>query len=414
MRFQTSAERLPSPLPPGHFAGCGHAVRARVPLAEARPSPNHVHPTLTDLIAVPAGPWKALHARAIEPNGYYDPDWAVAVARHARGHGGAQALLAWDPSNQNRLTGLLPVRWSRQAMTLPLPMLVAWSGYAPLTVPALDRDCAQRAAGALLDAAREQGARALLLPTVAIEGAAFDAVRAASSEQGLSIKILRRFQRAGLDASQDADTALHSALGGKKLKELRRQRRRLEDTGALLLKVSTTPAEVAAALECFLLLEQKGWKGLCGTSLGQDEGNAAFIRKAAIALAERARFEIVSLTRAGTLIASGLILRDADRAYFLKIAIDEDESRASPGVQLTLDITRHLCADTRVAFADSLADSEHPMIDRVWRARIEIADVFITLRPRDPVAHAIRNLVMARYAAIDCVRTLRRMKEKLK
>ncbi len=53
----------------------------------------------------------------------------------------------------------------------------------------------------------------------------------------------------------------------------------------------------------------------------------------------------MSLTRNGATIASGLILRDGDRAYFFKIAMDESEARTSPGVQLTLDLTRHLCAD---------------------------------------------------------------------
>ena len=402
-----------SPQPsPARFESSGGGVAAPAPL-KTRQTESRVHPTLTDLLAVPPGAWAALHARAIEPNGYYNPAWAVAVAQHAHERGDAQAVLAWDPSNRDRLTGLLPVRWSRQAFTLPVPMLVAWSGYGPLTVPPLDRDCAPRAAGALLDAAREHGARALLLPTVAINGAAFGAIRTALSEQGLPFEILRRFERAGLDAAQDANRALRAALGAKKLKDLRRQRHRLEDKGELAIEVSSTPAEVATALERFLVLERKGWKGLRGTGLSQRDGDAAFIRQAAAALAERACFEIVSLTRAGALIASGLILRDADRAYFFKIAIDENESRASPGVQLALDITRHLCADPRVTFADSSADNEHPMIDRVWRARIEIADVFISLRPRDGVAHAIRNLVMARYAAIDCVRTLRRMKEKL-
>ena len=95
------------------------------------------------------------------------------------------------------------------------------------------------------------------------------------------------------------------------------------------------------------------------------------------------------------------------------VPMDETLARTSPGVQLTLDLTKHLCADPDIAFADSTADGEHPMIDHVWRERIEIADVFVALSPRDPYAAAIRALVKARYRAIDLVRTLRRLREKL-
>ena len=156
---------------------------------------------------------------------------------------------------------------------------------------------------------------------------------------------LRGYRRAALDATRDADITLREALGAKKLKELRRQRHRLEDTGALSVCVATTPQDVATALEEFLALETKSWKGARGTALIQHEGDATFIRSAAPALAAEGRFEIVSLVRNGTTIAAGLILRDGDRAYFFKIAMDESEARTSPGLQLTLDITRHLCAD---------------------------------------------------------------------
>jgi CelD/BcsL family acetyltransferase involved in cellulose biosynthesis len=366
-------------------------------------------PHLVDLASVPASAWRDLHARAIEPNAYYDPLWALPVAKHATGRGDAMALLAWD---RDRLIGLMPVHWARRALSLPLPLLVSWNAYAPLSVPLLDRDCAVKAAGALIDAARTAGARALFLQTVATGGPAYAALREALERQGLTDDVMRGFRRAGLNASQDADRALRDALSPKKLKELRRQRHRLEDTGAVRLEVAATAEQIGPALEAFLALEATGWKAARGTALIQDAGDAAFIREAAPALAARGHFEIVSLTRNGETLASGLVLRDRGRAYFFKIAMDVTEARTSPGVQLTLDLTKHLCADPDIVFADSTADGDHPMIDHIWRERIDIADVFAALKPRDPYATAIRTLINARYFAIDIVRTLRRIREK--
>ncbi|MFN3351296.1 GNAT family N-acetyltransferase [Pseudorhodoplanes sp.] len=366
------------------------------------------------LEAVPVPAWQALAANAIEPNACYLPAWALPVARHARGRGDALALTASDRGIDHRLTGLIPVRWAWRALKLPVPLLVSWNAYAPYAVPLLDAGRPIDAAGALIDAARAAGARALLLQSVATKGTAYAAIVAAAKQRGLPLQVMRRFVRAGLDATQDADAVLNGALSAKKRKELRRQRHRLEDTGALSFVVAATPVQIESALEAFLRLEAQGWKGKRGTALVQDSGDASFIRAAVPALAAHGQSEVVRLLRNGETLAAGLILRDRGRAFFFKIAMDEREARLSPGVQLTLELTRHLCADPAIGFADSTADGEHPMIDHIWRARIEIADVFLALSPRDRQATAIRTVLAARYRAIDVVKALRRTMEKRK
>lgn len=367
-------------------------------------------PRFTDLARVALLEWQALHARAAEANAYHDPLWALPVAEHVSGPRAPKALLAWHPQDRERLVGLLPVQTARQAMALPVPMLVGWSAYAPLCLPTLDRDCADAAAAALLDAAAATGAQALLLPLVTVEGAAFAALRQAAQARGSMLRILRSHRRAGLDATRDADALLRDALGTKKLKELRRQRHRLEDRGRVALDMATSPASVAQALEGFLRLEAAGWKGRRGTAMIQNAGEAAFIRKAATAMAAQGRCEIASLTCAGRTVAAGLLLRDRERAFFFKIAMDESVARHSPGVQLTLDITQRLCADARIAFADSTADFDHAMIDHIWRERIVMADVLVPLTARKSVVAALRLMLEARYRALELYRSLRRQR----
>jgi hypothetical protein len=97
---------------------------------------------LTVLPSISIPEWEDLTARAIEPNACYLPLWALAVANHARGRGDALALTANDPTKPGRLTAMMPVRWARRALSLPVPLLVSWNAYAPFSVPLLDRDCA--------------------------------------------------------------------------------------------------------------------------------------------------------------------------------------------------------------------------------------------------------------------------------
>ena len=202
--------------------------------------------------------------------------------------------------------------------------------------------------------------------------------------------------RACLDATRDADELLRDALGAKKLKELRRQRNRLAEHGAVRFDVARTREEVSAALETFLRLEASGWKGKRGTALIQNEGDAAFARCAAPALAEKGQCEIVTLYAGTTPVSAGIVLRHQDRAFFFKLGIDEQFAKFSPGVQLTLDLTRHLCADPTIATADSTASADHPMINPIWRGRFAIGDVLIPLRRNDPAVAMIHAAMILR------------------
>jgi CelD/BcsL family acetyltransferase involved in cellulose biosynthesis len=205
---------------------------------------------------------------------------------------------------------------------------------------------------------------------------------------------------------------LREALGPKKLKELRRQRNRLAETGKVHFDIARTPAEVAIAIEIFLKLEASGWKAKRGTALVQHAGDAAFIRRAAPALAATGQCEIVTLRAGETPVASAIVLRHRDRAFYFKLGVDEGFSKFSPGVQLTLDLTRYLCADPAIALVDSTANADHPMINPIWRERLAIGDVLIPLRRRDMVASLARSALslrqLAREPARRAIRLIRR------
>src|SRR5258705_11681994 len=340
------------------------------------------------LAAVAPDSWRALAGRAIEPNGYYLPDWEIAVNASARERIGASALCAWNDTA--RLTGLMPVISMWRAYKIPLPALVSADPYGTLCTPLLDRDSAENAALQIMRQARQAGARALILRAVSLDGPAMRAFREELRRDGIRPRLLQSHLRASLDARHDAEDLLRDALGTKKLKELRRQRNRLAEHGAIHFEVARTPEAIAAVVEIFLDLEASGWKAKRGTALKQDEGDAAFVRRAASALAETGQCEIVSLRAGATPVAATIVLRHQDRAFYFKLGVDENFAKFSPGVQLTLDLTRHLCADPDIAMVDSTASPDHPMINPIWRGRLSIGDVLIPLRRHDPVVALIR------------------------
>lgn len=361
---------------------------------------------LVDLDAVHPQAWAQLADRAVAPNAFFQPAWTRAVSAHASGKSGAQALLAWDNSSRKRLIGFLPVISAWRALKMPIPMLVAWHAYAPLTVPLLDRDAADAAARGLIEAAARAGAQAILFQSLASDSAAAHALRRATADLGIAPRTMNVHARALLDATQPPDEALKTSLGAKKLKELRRQRNRLADDGEVTFAMASSPADVAVALDGFLALEAAGWKGKRGTALAKDDGDAAFIRRAVSDLAATGNAQIATLAHGGTPVAAGLLLRHGRRVYFFKIAYDEAVAKMSPGVQLCVDITRHLCADPSVDDVDSTAVANHPMIDHIWRGRLPMADVIVPVTPDAIPFNLCAGLVSARHAARETARRI--------
>lgn len=349
---------------------------------------------LTPLAALAASQWRALAARANEPNGYYLADWELAVNASARGRTGVAALAAWSAASSQdgaaRLIGLLPAISLWRAYRIPLPVLVSADPYGTLCTPPLDRDMAEDAASGLMMQARKAGAQALMLRDVPLDGAAMKAFREALRQGGMRPRLLQSHLRACLDATRDAEDLLRDALGPKKLKELRRQRNRLAEHGDVRFEVARTPQAVASAVEIFLQLEASGWKAQRGTALLQHDGDAGFVRRATASLSELGQCEIVTLFAGDTPVAGAIVLRHQDRAFYFKLGVDERFAKLSPGVQLTLDLTRHLCADPAIALVDSSAAPDHPMINPIWRGRLAIGDVLIPLRPHDPVVPLVR------------------------
>lgn len=364
---------------------------------------------------VPHGLWQGLADAALEPNAFYLPDWTRAVSASARERTGGACLLAFD--DQSRLTAMMPFIPAGRAYRLPLPALVSFDAYAALGTPLLSMDQPARAAARLIDAAREMGARALVLRDLPLDGPVFATLSAALARQNLAPRILHRHYRAVLDATQEAEPLLRDSLGAKKLKELRRQRARLAELGEVAFHVVREEAAIPRALNDFLLLEASGWKAARGTALSQHAGDTAFIRFAVTALARQGACEIVSLTCGQVPVAAGIVLRHHDRAFWFKIGVDPAFARHSPGVQLALDLTRHLCADPAIRLADSNAIAGHPMIDPLWRGRMAVGDVLLPLYRRDPAIAALHGALVLRHEARALARplvtTLRRWRASL-
>jgi len=350
--------------------------------------------------------WRDLVARALEPNVFYDPAFALPAARVFGADAGA--VLVWSKSAP-RLIGLFPARIERRYGVMAT--LTGWTHpYAPLGVPLVDRDEAETAITAFLDHVESEPRlpKLIMLPLIARDGPFATALARVLARRGGASAPCGVHARALLAPRKRENYLDH--VTHKKLKELRRQRRRLEESGPVVHMAASGPA-AAVALTDFMALEAAGWKGRAGGAARAHTATEAFMREAVTALAAKGDARIDRLIHDGHPVAASITLRSHNAAWFWKIAYDEAFARSSPGVQLTLDLTRDLLADASLARTDSCATAGHPMIDHLWAERLALTDILIAPSAESMTQFRVaRQLEALRRSLIAAAKRVRNLK----
>jgi CelD/BcsL family acetyltransferase involved in cellulose biosynthesis len=370
-RARLSPERrvVAPPLAPTAGPQVSDAARAPALVAEWK--------ALAELNASDIDAWRDLVARALEPNVFLEPSFALAAAKYLPGGREVGAILIHDGV---RLMGLVPGRVEGFTAGRPVATFVGWTHpYAPLSAPLLDRETAKEAAGCVLQALPKLPGepRLILYPFVNEDGAVARLRAGELACKGISVSRFDPHQRAMLLPAGGSHPL--ASISGGRLKELRRQRRRLGELGVLAHRRAARGPETAAAIEAYLALEAHGWKGRAGGAARSQAATAKFLRSAVSALAAEGKAQIDLLDLDAKPIAVAITLFSGGRAWFWKIAYDEDYARFSPGVQLALDLTEELGRNPGISLVDSCAVAGHPMIDHLWEGRLAIADWMMPL-----------------------------------
>ena len=314
------------------------------------------------------GAWDALAEWAAEPNPFYE-SWYLLPSLRAMDKQGEVKLLALEADGQ--LAGLMPVIRTGDYYGHPLPHFANWVHPncflgQPLVAKGFER-AFWRALLAWCDSA---GGLPLFLHLshVPAEGPLHDALAAVLAEDPRPAATVMREERAMLCSAQSAESYFAASLSTKKRKELRRQQRRLEEEGSFTVERLTDYSGVADWSREFLQLEARGWKGDAGSAMQSQAATRELFRYAIAGAAARGRLERLALRLDGRPIAMLANFITAPGAYSYKTAFDEDYARFSPGVLLqraNLDLLDR----EDIAWADSCAAQDHPMIDHFWRER---------------------------------------------
>ncbi|WP_028058898.1 GNAT family N-acetyltransferase [Candidatus Solirubrobacter pratensis] len=344
---------------------------------------------LASLDAADVQRWRHLAATAAEPNPFYEPAFVYPAARNLTDHQ-TRLLIATDG---DEWTACMPVVRSARFRKVPGPAVLNWvHTHCYLGTPLIAADRVTSAWRALLAHLLDKRTGFLALELLGEDGPVARGLTEALAELELGAVLYEQGERAALYRGEAGQVTLTS----KRARELRRQRRQLEEAAGGNVQILDRASD-AGAVEQFLALEASGWKGRAGTALSS-AGHRAFFGEMARTFAADGRLQLLSLEVAGEPVAMKCNVIAGDGVFCFKIAHDETFARYSPGIQLERENADIFEKTPGVTWEDSCAWVHNQMINRLWRGRRRISTVLV------PSAHelgrasrlAIRGALRAR------------------
>jgi len=343
----------------------------------AAPASGGIHTRVhaaAEAIDALAAEWTALAAEASEPNPFAE-HWFIAASLPHMAAGREIRLI--EVRRAGRLIGLLPVTVDTGYARLPVGLVRNWSHDqmflgTPLVVAGEERAFW----AAVLDTLdRADWAPNFLHVRGLAEGGPVHRGLAAARRGA----IVYREVRALLESDLDARAYYQRTVRQKKRKEIRRLRGRLADLGPVRSRILDDPAALDSWCDAYLALEKAGWKGAAGSALACDPGAEAFFRAAVRAAWDAGRLQFLRLDLGDRAIAMLVNFLTPPGSFSFKTVFDEAYARFSPGVLIQLD-NLAILDRTDIAWMDSCASQDHPMIDSLWTGRRSVVRVTVPLK----------------------------------
>ncbi len=326
-------------------------------------------------------PWRCLVEQSLTPAGLNSPELVLPLLKNLQ-----NAELAVVIQGNDMLFAL-PLQKRRMALGL----LSNW--ITPLTVigvPHLDREFPAAALTAFTSSLKQP----LLLHSIDVDGKFWEYL----ATRDTRFVVLNRWQRAALKPVGTFESWMDTNFDRKRRKEYRRLSNRLAEQGKYeTLGFQAGSDSKAWALD-ILALEAAGWKGKRGTAIAGNTALQLAFTEGCQKLAASGKLRFWKLVLNGKTIASMYAIVEGNQAWLGKIAYDENFAKFSPGVLLILYATEQLFAESHIKLVDSCAIPGHPMIENIWRDRLNMADVAI----------APQTISAVRFVATVKLETLRR------
>lgn len=355
---------------PTALQSTGGDLRLAVAVAEAIPA--------LEAIELLGPEWTALAGEASEPNAYAE-SWFVDPGLRRLAPPGEVRMLAVRQGG--RLDGLLPLWIAPRYGRMPVRHVENWLHPHCLLGTPLVRAGQEQAFWAAALAALDGAGWApafLHVSGLVDQGPVHRGLIAAARALGRPCDTVHRTRRALLASGLSPQAYYETNVRKKKRKELKRLRARLAEQGELRFRALAAGDDLGAWSDSFLAIERSGWKGRSGSALASTPEGEAFFREVLAGAHAAGRLQFLRLDLDGRPLAMLVNFLTPPGSFSFKIAFDEAFARFSPGVLIELENLRVL-EHPDIAWMDSCAVEDHPMIDSLWSGRRSLVRVTVPL-----------------------------------
>lgn len=345
--------------------------------------------------------WENLVENALEPNTFYEPWMLMPALRSFAVEQDVQVVLVFaSDQGESILCGVFPLQKKRRYKGLPVNAMSFWQHiYCGLCTPLLRTGYASECLDAFFDWLPVGTDCALMeLNLVSGEGSFNELFNDCLSRRESQSLVFETFTRALFRRAESSDEYVRTALNRGHRKDLRRRTRRLSETGHLTYDVLEPDGDVDSWVEEYLRLEASGWKSQ-GGAFACNEVDTRYFATIAKAAFEKRKLMMLSVRLDGRAIAMKCNFIASPGSFAYRIAFDEDYAFYSPGVLLEIENIRRLHNEPGIAWMDSCATPEHPMINRLWLDRRAIQSVLV------PTGRKAGGIVIS---ALPLIRSLNR------
>jgi len=325
-----------------------------------------------DYLHLLAADWEALAGDAAEPNAFAEHWFAAAAVSHLTGKDEVRLAAIWSgAAGAPMLIGVIPLSIEPQYGRLPVAHVENWRHAQTFLGTPLVRAGHESAFWSALLTALDGAAWApafLHVDSLVEDGPVHAGLAAAARALGRRCDIVHRSERAMLASDLAPEAYYEATIRKKKRKELKRLSARLAELGTVRTHSLTGADQVEPWCDHFLALERAGWKGNAGSALGCTPATERFFREAVAGAFAAGRLNFLRMDLDERPIAMLVNFMTPPGGFSFKIAFDEDYARFSPGVLIEIENLAVL-ARGDIAWMDSCAVENHPMINTLWSAR---------------------------------------------
>lgn len=338
--------------------------------------------------------WRGLASASCHRNPFLWPEFILPGWRHLSPEMDHELVVVEHPSDQRWLAA---GEFSRDCVSRDLPLrhaIASKGSYTFRTGLLLDAEYASAALDALFEffARSDSQSHGIVFPALRLDSVLVRELSAAARRLGFEWQVCNRRQVPAVFPDIVSEEYLKNHWSASRRKSLRRSRMKLEEKGAVHLRLSRKPDEVGVALETFFRLESDSWKGVEGTAIISDPACEAFVRSMVSGFSQQGNIVISELMAGEQVAASGLNLTVGGALFAFKIGWNSEFANASPGVlheaELLLESQREL---RDFSLFDSCS-TEDSYIAPIWPERIPVGTgLILTTRP----SRWVRSLVSA-------------------